>query len=137
MTTESDYEHVYQWVADGLPVEMEYYRATKDMWGNVTPGDVFLGISQGIPPSSFRLAPRTITITRTVTIPVPLREAPERGSTYWVLYALTDTAKRSKRTWCGSLIDLEWLEEGRCFATESEWAKAGDALAGLLKGEPE
>lgn len=137
MTTKSDYTHIYQWLADSLP--MQYYRTAKDMWENVTPGDVCLGISQSIPPGRFRLAPpiSISTITRAATIPVPMRKTPAEGSAYWVLYILTDTAERSRCTWYGSLIECKWLKTGMCFATEAEWTQARDALLELLKGEPE
>ena len=79
----------------------------------------------------YRRKPRTLTYT--VTIPEPMREAPETGSWYW----LAETAGydfTSRVEWEGDNCDHSWLKRGLCFATKEDAITAAKAML-PIKGE--
>ena len=79
----------------------------------------------------YRRKPRTLTYT--VTIPEPLRDAPEVGETYYV----ADPKTRDFYEWLywhGDEICMRFLTRGLCFATKEDAIAA--AIATLpVKGE--
>ena len=79
----------------------------------------------------YRRKPRTMTYT--VTIPEPLREAPEVGE--WYYYSdLVDEKLYRWSEWGGEEIDLRWLKRGLCFATREDAVAAAKAML-PIKGE--
>ena len=79
----------------------------------------------------YRRKPRTMTYT--VTIPEPLREAPEVGE--WYYYSdLVDEKLYRWSEWDGEEIDLRWLKRGLCFATREDAVAAAKAML-PIKGE--
>ena len=79
----------------------------------------------------YRRKPRTLTYT--VTIPEPLREAPETGSWYWLAEKAGDDFT-SRFKWKGDDCDNSWLKRGLCFATREEAIAAAKAML-PIKGE--
>ena len=79
----------------------------------------------------YRRKPRTLTYT--VTIPEPLREAPKTGSWYWLAETASD-AFTSRVEWEGDDCDHSWLKRGLCFATREDAIAAAKAML-PIKGE--
>lgn len=79
----------------------------------------------------YRRKPRTLTYT--VTIPEPLREAPEADQRYFI--ALPESwSYFSESRWHGDSLECEWLNRGLCFATAEDAIAAAKAML-PLKGE--
>ena len=79
----------------------------------------------------YRRKPRTMTYT--VTIPEPLRKAPETGSWYWLAETAIDDFT-SRVEWVGDGCDRSWLKRGLCFATKEDAIAAAKAML-PIKGE--
>lgn len=79
----------------------------------------------------YRRKPRTITYT--ITIPEPMREAPEVGT---IIYIPTPLAEElaSMYGWYGSQSDDRLLKRGLCFATREDAIAAAKAML-PIKGE--
>ena len=79
----------------------------------------------------YRRKPRTLTYT--VTIPEPLREAPEVGT---IVYIPTPLAEElaAMYGWYGSKPDERLLNRGMCFATKEDAIAAAKAML-PIKGE--
>lgn len=79
----------------------------------------------------YRRKPRTITYT--ITIPEPLREAPEVGT---IVYIPTPLAEElaAMYGWYGSEPDERLLKRGLCFATKEDAFAAAMAML-PIKGE--
>ena len=79
----------------------------------------------------YRRKPRTLTYT--VTIPVPLRGAPEVGT---IVYMPTPLAEElyGCTKWDGMPIELRLLKRGLCFATREDAIAAAKAMM-PIKGE--
>lgn len=75
--------------------------------------------------------PRTLTYT--VTIPEPLREAPAVGGKYWLAEPLSERLAY-EYTWAGHEIYMRWLKCGMCFATKEDAIAAAKAML-PVKGE--
>ena len=73
------------------------------------------------------------TLTYTVTIPVPLREAPETGSWYWLAETASDDFT-SRVEWEGDGCDHSWLKRGLCFATKEDAIAAAIAMLPVKGG---
>ena len=73
----------------------------------------------------YRRKPRTLTYT--VTIPEPLRKAPETGSWYWLAETAIDDFT-SRVEWVGDGCDRSWLKRGLCFATKEDAIAAAKAM---------
>ena len=79
----------------------------------------------------YRRKPKTMTYT--VTIPEPLREAPEVGEAYYV----ADPKTRDFYEWLywhGTELDMRLLKRGLCFATAEDAIAAAKAML-PVKGE--
>ena len=79
----------------------------------------------------YRRKPRTLTYT--VTMPEPLRDAPEVGETYYV----ADPKTRDFYEWLywhGEEICMRFLTRGLCFATKEDAIAAAKAML-PIKGE--
>ena len=81
--------------------------------------------------SEYRRKPRTLTYT--ITLPEPLREAPETGSWYWLAETASDDFT-SHFAWEGDDRDHSWLKRGLCFATKEDAIAAAKAML-PIKGE--
>ena len=86
--------------------------------------DCFISIGWGVE-SEYRRKPRTLTYT--VTIPEPLRKAPETGSWYWLAETAIDDFT-SRVEWVGDGCDRSWLKRGLCFATKEDAIAAAKAM---------
>ena len=84
--------------------------------------------------SEYRRKPRTLTYT--ITIPEPLREAPEVGEVYYVAAIASPEVEYLCRehVWSGSELDMRWLKRGLCFATKEDAIAAAKAML-PIKGE--
>ena len=79
----------------------------------------------------YRRKPRSMTYT--VTIPEPLREAPKRGECYYVM----DTAAPNfclSYWWSDNGTDQRLLKRGLCFATEAAAIAAAKAMLPIKGG---
>ena len=81
----------------------------------------------------YRRKPRTLTYT--VTIPEPLREAPEIGTEYWLAELVFVESFASRFKWQGSVNDMLWLKRGLCFATEEAAIAAAKAMIPIKEEE--
>ena len=79
----------------------------------------------------YRRKPRTMTYT--VTIPEPLREAPEVGKTYWLAEPWAESLAH-EYGWAGGPQDYRLLNRGLCFATKEDAVAAAKAML-PIKGE--
>ena len=84
-----------------------------------------------MPECEYRRKPRTMTYT--VTIPEPLREAPERQQRYFMASPASWPYCNEFR-WCGEAREHEWLKRGLCFATKEDAIAAAKAMM-PIKGE--
>ena len=80
----------------------------------------------------YRRKPQTLTYT--VTMPEPLREAPETGSWYWLAETASDDFT-SRVEWEGDDCDHSWLKRGLCFATKEDAIAAAKAMLPIKQGE--
>ena len=94
-------------------------------WGSL-PGNPIWGEY-----AEYRRKPRTL--TDTVTIPEPMRKAPEVGT---IVYIPTPLAEElaSMYGWYGSKPDERLLKRGLCFATKEDAIAAAKAML-PIKGE--
>lgn len=67
------------------------------------------------------------TLTYTVTIPEPLREAPEVGSIFYAPTPLSE-GLTAMRGWYGDDVDYRRLKRGLCFATQEDAIAAAKAM---------
>ena len=79
----------------------------------------------------YRRKPRTITYT--VTMPEPLREALKKGKAYWVV-SLASWTYCNEYRWCGEEREHVLLKRGLCFATKEDAIAAAKAML-PIKGE--
>lgn len=73
----------------------------------------------------YRHKPKTMTYT--ITIPEPLREAPEVGEKYWLVEPLSERLAY-EYTWIGGEIEMLCLKRGLCFATKEDAIAAAKAM---------
>ena len=73
----------------------------------------------------YRRKPRTMTYK--VTIPEPLREAPERQRRYFMV-SLASGDYFNEFLWCGEAREHAWLKRGLCFATKEDAIAAAKAM---------
>ena len=73
----------------------------------------------------YRRKPKTLTYT--VTIPEPLRKAPEVGKTYWLAEPWAKSLAHEYE-WAGGPQDYRLLKRGLCFATKEDAIAAAKAM---------
>ena len=73
----------------------------------------------------YRRKPQTLTYT--VTIPEPLREAPPMDTKYYVV-SLYEPGSYDVAYWEGCHAERMWLKRGLCFATEADAISAAKAM---------
>ena len=81
--------------------------------------------------SEYRRKPRTLTYT--ITIPEPLREAPEVGEVFYVPAIYAQYFCNAYK-WSGCTTDIRFLERGMCFTTKEDAIAAAKAML-PIKGE--
>ena len=77
------------------------------------------------PDCEYRRKPQTLTYT--VTIPEPLREAPPMDTEYYVV-SLYEPGSYDVAYWEGCHAERMWLKRGLCFATEADAIAAAKAM---------
>ena len=102
----------------------EYLKHQSSDWGPVS---CMIG---WFPENEYRRKPRTITYS--VTIPEPLREAPELLGRYWLVQLSGGYC--TKMYWQGREWELWRLKRGLCFATKEDAIAAAKAML-PVKGE--
>ena len=75
--------------------------------------------------SEYRRKPRTLTYT--ITIPEPLREAPEVGEVYYVAATYAEFFY-NEHEWSGCATDIRFLKRGLCFTTKEDAIAAAKAM---------
>ena len=83
------------------------------------------------PENEYRRKPQTLTYT--VTIPEPLREAPPLDTEYY-LVALFEPGHFEAAYWEDCYGERMWLKRGLCFATKEDAIAAAKAML-PVKGE--
>ena len=73
----------------------------------------------------YRRKPRTLTYT--ITIPEPLRKAPEVGEDYYVAATYAECFY-TEHEWSGGVIDNRFLKRGMCFTTKEDAIAAAKAM---------
>ena len=73
------------------------------------------------------------TMTYTVTIPEPLRKAPKRGESYYVV-DMSESSLYFLHWWYDDEADRRNLKRGLCFATKEDAIAAAKAMM-PIKGE--
>ena len=129
MTAHKHAALMLQYAQDWAETDMPWIR-----WEVAAPGDKFVSLSSHPywgEEYEYRRKPRTLTYT--VTIPEPLREAPETGSWYWLAETASDDFT-SHFEWEGDDCDHSWLKRGLCFATKEDAIAAAKAML-PIKGE--
>ena len=79
----------------------------------------------------YRRKPRTLTYT--ITIPEPLREAPGVGEVYYVAATYAECFY-NEHEWSGCATDSRFLKRGMCFTTKEDAIAAARAML-PIKGE--
>ena len=103
-------------------------------WEVAAPGDKFVSLFNHPywdEKYEYRRKPRTLTYT--VTMPEPLREAPEIGKTYWLAEPWVESLAHEYE-WSGDRADSLCLNRGLCFATKEDAIAAAIAML-PVKGE--
>ena len=85
-----------------------------------------------LPECEYRRKPHTMTYT--VTIPEPLREAPEVGSIFYAPAPLSE-GLTSVGGWYGDDVDYRLLKRGLCFATKEDAIAAAKAILPIKENE--
>ena len=75
--------------------------------------------------SEYRRKPRTLTYT--ITIPEPLREAPEVGEVYYVAATYAEFFY-NEHEWSGCETDRRFLKRGMCFTTKEDAIAAAKVM---------
>lgn len=75
--------------------------------------------------SEYRRKPRTLIYT--VTIPEPLREAPDVEGVYYIV-DLDAEGFYMEHEWSGSKLAMRWLKRGLCFTTKEDAIAAAKAM---------
>jgi len=98
-------------------------------WEVAAPGDKFVSLSSHPywdEEYEYRRKPRS-TLTYSVTIPEPMREAPEVGSIFYAPAPLSE-GLTSMSGWYDDDVDYRLLKRGLCFATEADAIAAAKAM---------
>ena len=129
MTAHKHAALMLQYAQDAMETDKPWKR-----WEVAAPGDKFVSLFSHPywgEENEYRRKPRTLTYS--VTMPEPLREAPEVGT---IVYIPTPLAKKlaSAYCWYGDPPDECLLKRGLCFATGEDAIAAAKAML-PIKGE--
>ena len=105
-----------------------------ERWEVAEPGNKFVSLFSHPywgEENEYRRKPRTLTYS--VTIPEPLRNAPEVGSIFYSPAPLSE-GLTSMGGWYGDDVDYRLLKRGLCFATGEDAIAAAKAML-PIKGE--
>lgn len=97
-------------------------------WEVAAPGDKFVSLSSHPywgEEYEYRRKPQTLTYT--VTMPEPMREAPPMHTEYYVV-SLYEPGGYDVADWEGSHAERTWLKRGLCFATKEDAIAAAKAM---------
>ena len=97
-------------------------------WEVAAPGDKFVSLFSHPywgEEYEYRRKPRTLTYS--VAMPEPLREAPEVGKTYWLAESWVESLAHEYE-WSGDRADGICLKRGLCFATQEDAIAAAKAM---------
>ena len=124
MTKHIHAELMAQYAQDALETETPWERWQFRLVGakNWLDGSYGIGFSWRC---EYRRKPRTMTYT--VTIPEPMREAPEVGESYYVPCQLAPALWGSFE-WYNGDLDKLYLKRGLCFATREDAIAAAKAM---------
>ena len=131
MTAHKHAALMLQYAQDALETEEPWLRwegrgvSTSDEWVPMRQEFVFSNHFE------YRRKPQTLTYT--VTIPEPLRGAPEVGSIFYAPAPLSE-GLTSMSGWYGDDVDYRLLKRGLCFATKEDAIAAAKAMM-PVKGE--
>ena len=103
-------------------------------WEVAAPGDEFVSLSSHPywgEEYEYRRKPRTLTYS--VTMPEPLRDAPKRGESYYVM-DMSEISLYFLHWWYDDEADRRNLKRGLCFATKEDAIAAAKAML-PVKGE--
>lgn len=125
MTAHKHAALMLQYAQDAMDTEHPELR-----WERRRPGEEWHPFDKGRQPSwdpdlEYRSKPRTMTYT--VTIPEPLREAPEVGSIFYTPAPLSEELT-SMCGWYGDDVDYRLLKRGLCFVTKEDAIAAAKAM---------
>ena len=101
-------------------------------WVDATPEDVIGDLLRTVP-GIFRVKPKTTNING-YAVPEPMREAPERGTVYW-LPSLQHPSAARPLAWHNDGEDNRYLAYGICHFTEEAAKLHAEALVSFTKGE--
>jgi len=83
--------------------------------------------------ATYRRKPQTIKIGEH-EFPMPMREAPKMGATYWVV-ELTNSNVADEIQWVNDRLDKAWLQRGLCHATREAALQHAKALIVISGGQ--
>ena len=131
MTAHKHAALMLQYAQDALETEHP-----ERLWERRRPGEEWHPFGKGRQPSwdtesEYRRKPHTMTYT--VMIPEPLREAPKRGESYYVV-DMSESSLYFLHWWYGDDADRRNLKRGLCFATKEDAIAAAKAMM-PVKGE--
>ena len=126
--------------ADILAKLAEIAKADPEPWKRleVQAGNGWLNCNEFTTPLNpnvvFRIKPATVNIGG-VELEGPLREAPENNTRLWLLFDHTPTPDSPALFAKWTPEHIEWLNQGRLFASKEARDKYQDALVKLANGE--
>ena len=129
MTAHKHAALMLQYAQDALETNTPWTR-----WEVAAPGDKFVSLVSHpywVEEYEYRRKPRTLTYT--VTIPEPMREAPKRGESYYVM-DMDEISLYFLHWWYDDEADRRNLKRGLCFATKEDAIAAAKAMM-PIKGE--
>ena len=131
MTAHKHAHLMAQYAQDALETDKPWERwqvrsLNTEVWLDCASGTVFSDLCE------YRRKPRTLTYT--VTIPEPLREAPKDGNGYYVPCQLAPALWGSFE-WHNGDLDKLYLKRGLCFATREDAIAAAKAMLPIKREE--
>ena len=129
MTAHKHAHLMAQYAQDALETDTPWKR-----WEFATSGNEWVSLPENpiwSEYSEYRRKPRTLTYT--VTMPEPLREAPEVGKTFWLAEPWTESLAHEYE-WVGHASAIRCINRGLCFATKEDAIAAAKAML-PIKGE--
>ena len=121
------YVQCLQACIDGKPLNLQLKAQSDCEWFEVPPCGDGTPMTNWQPAREYRIKPpEPVLITRTVTYPAPMTEAPAVGIPYFA----AETNGTCQYRWDGDKIDLSALQQGRAFTTQADAQACWDALFG-------
>ena len=122
------YVQCLQACIDGKPLNLQLKEQSDCEWFEVPCYGDGTPMTNWQPATEYRIEPpEPVLITRTVTYPAPMTEAPAVGAWYWLV--LSDNEVQRQK-WDKYDCELKWLAQGRVFTTQADAQACWDALFG-------